>query len=49
MPIEILIGMAASAIIEGVKDKAIKKKLRLVMLKIFTTIKTAYVGDKAFQ
>ncbi len=49
MNIEILVGLAASTIISSLKDKAVKKKLRAVMLKIFTTIKTAYAGDKAFQ
>lgn len=49
MSLEMIIGMAAAAIIEAVKDKATKKKIRLVALKIFTTLKTAYAGDKAFQ
>ena len=49
MPIEYLIGMAASIIIASVKNPQHKVALKAVMLKIFNTIKNAYSGDLDFN
>ena len=45
MPIEYLIGMAASIIIASVKNPQHKAQLKAVMLKIFNTIRNSYAGD----
>ena len=49
MPIELIIGMAASIIIASVKNPQHKVALKAVMLKIFNTIKNSYAGDPDFQ
>ena len=49
MPIEYLIGIAASIILNAVKNPQHKTQVRSVLLKIFNTIKNAYPGDPDFQ
>ena len=43
------ISMATSIIIASVKNKKNKKELKAIMLKIYNTIKKAYIGDKDFE
>ena len=49
MPIEILIGIAASIILSTIKNPQHKAQLKSVMLKIFNAIKNVYAGDPDFQ
>jgi len=49
MPIELIIGIAASIIIASVKNPQHKITLKAVMLKIFNTIRNSYAGDPDFQ
>ena len=49
MPIEYLIGMAASIIIASVKNPQHKVALKAIMLKIFNTIRNSYTGDPDFN
>lgn len=44
-----LINMAATLIIQSVKNAKEKVQLKGVMLKIFNVIKTSYAGDPDFQ
>lgn len=46
---ELIIAMATSIILSTVKNKASKKRLKSVMLKIWKTIGNAYAGDKDFK
>ena len=48
MPIDMIIGIAASIIISTVKNPAHKAQLKAVMLKIHNTIKQVYSGDPDF-
>ena len=49
MPIEYLIGIAASIILNAVKNPQHKVALKAVMLKIFNTIRNSYAGDPDFN
>lgn len=44
-----MINMFAAVFLAGLKDKKLKKEIRGVALKIFTSIRQAFPGDKAFE
>lgn len=46
---ELIISMAVAVILSTIKNPAKKASLKKAMLKVFTTIKTAYAGDPDFS
>jgi hypothetical protein len=49
MDIEMMVGMAASIILNAIKGPQKKAKLKAVLLKVYKTIKTTYANDPDFQ
>ena len=46
---DLIISMGTAIILSTVKNKAKRKRLKAVMLKIFNSIRAAYAGDPDFQ
>jgi hypothetical protein len=49
MDIEMMVGMAASIILNAIKGPQKKAKLKAVLLKVYKTIKMTYANDPDFQ